>query len=259
MTARTRLGLSGTVARPYGSFDRTPPGTGRVYNGPITRLGLSGTASRRYGLFDGKAGIAQFDKAATMSVVPIVNIGEVTDVDLDIGIYLTPVVTMSSSASLAISSTQSVVPILTQARSSNGIFGTFPKDATASVVPVLTMAIAMEKSLPIDMSVVPALDMASTVDETFMEVPALDQSVIPVLDMSSVVNITNNDKAVDMSAVPVLTMTINLNKVEARLEHEITMTVSPILDMSSALETGGEVDLIRITSKRTGHIRITKI
>lgn len=259
MVALTRLGPSGTPAKPYGTFTHVAPSLGRTYTETFTRLGMSGTPRKPFGSFAGKAGATQSDISASLSVVPILNMEAVTDVDLDFGMYLLPVATMSSSVSLPVSNAQSVVPVLTQARSSTSIFGTFPKDATASVVPVLTMSVALNKSLPISMSAVPALSMASTVDATFVEKSGLAQSVVPVLTQASVVNITNNDKAVNMSAIPVLTMTVNLNKVEARVDFAIDLTACVALDMTPTVKTGGEVDRIRISSTPIGHIRITKI
>jgi hypothetical protein len=254
----TRLSVGATPGQRYGAFFKggTAPG---AHSGTFTRLVPSATPSQQYGSFAGKFAQTDFEKIGLpMSIVPVVTMGPVTDVDIDITMNIVPVLAMSSNVRQALTANASVVPRLVMARGSTLVSGTFPKAATASIVPQVSLTVTTNKSLPISMSVVPVLTSSASVDGGSDNLEA-SASVIPVLTMAASANITSNSITASASIVPVLSLTIGINRINAALNHDIVMTVAPILNMSSSVRTAGEVDHIHITGNPYGYIRITKV
>jgi hypothetical protein len=253
----TRLSVGATPGRRYGAFFKggTAPG---AHSGTFTRLVPSATPSGQYGSFAGKFAQTYFEQYVSMSIVPVVTMGPVTDVDIDITMNIVPRLAMSSNVRQALTANASVVPRLVMARGSTLVSGTFPKAATASIVPQVSLTVTTNKSLPISMSVVPVLTSSASVDGGSDNLVA-DASVIPVLTMAASANVTSNSITASASIVPVLSLTIGINRINASLNHDIVMTVAPILNMSSSVQTAGEVDHIHITGNTYGYIRITKI
>ncbi len=261
MVAITRLGLHGTSAKPYGTFTHTPPAAGaRTYSETFTRHGVHGVSAKPYGSFAGKAVTLTADKYVSMSVKPVVTMGQVTDVDIDTAGYsVVPKLVMVSAAGQQKLCSMTVKPVLTQARSGSVITGTFPKTASMTVKPVLTMSVLREKAFTRPISIVPVLAMSSTVDFDAEELISGAVSVVPVLAMSSTLAFNVDTRTSIASVVPVLTMTVTLAKVNASLSHDVVMVLEPVLTMRSSRKTSGEVDCINITARPCGHIRITKI
>jgi hypothetical protein len=259
MVARTRLGPSGTTAKPYGAFSHGPPAPVlRSYTETFTRL-TAGTPGRPYGSF-AKTALTEYDKAATASIIPRLAMGPVTDVDIDIQMSIIPRLVMSAFTTRGITARPvSIIPRLTMARGSTVVTGTITKTAAASVIPRLAMATTLlNKSVPVTMSVVPVLTSSAAIDTTSDELEAT-ASVVPVLTMSASVAATTDSKAATASVVPVLRISGIVDRVNATLNHTVVMVAAPILRMSSSLQTAGEVDHIHITAAPYGRIRITKV
>lgn len=232
----TRLGLGATSGRLYGNFTKSaaPPST-RTGLGPFTRLSPRATPMALYGAFTGKSESAEDTAVTSFSVRPVVTMGPYTDVDIDLSVSVIPVARMASQVLRTVLASMTVRPVLTQQHSETIGSGVIPKVASLPVVPNLTMG---------------------SQAWAFVVVPSA-ASVIPALTMESVVTITPVLSAAQ-TVVPVLNMYITLQKSNANASRSTVMVANPVLRQASVVYQAGEVDLIKITPRRYGRIRITE-
>jgi hypothetical protein len=256
-TATTRLRPYGATGRTYGSFAKSPEEGSRAGQGPFTRITPAGVTGRRCGSFAGRAATTQNDEYSTHSIIPVVTIGDVTDVDVELTQSLIPRVTMSSVVGLVKNSTHSLIPRVTLARG-QVTSSSFNKSSGHSLIPKVTLATThVNKTFGVSHSLIPVVTLSSSVDTTFDEILS-DHSLIPVVTMSSSVDDLVQPKASSHSLIPVVTLTNQVQRFTANITWDIPHTIVPVVRMSAAPRIAGDVDRIDISTNPFGYIEITR-
>lgn len=256
LTGITRLGTHAAPTAP-GPFSRVDsPVTEPRGSGPFTRLGLTGTAARLYGSFAGKVANTSANLPSAESVRPRVTIGPVTDVDTDVWADMVPRVTLTSVVSRSLSAAMTIRPRATMARGqvqSSSIFRT----TSESVVPRVTLAYRLSRPQASAQTAIPVVTLAASVDAT-ADAKASAPSIVPKVTLSaSRVNLFA-DQASAMSAVPVVTLNEQVDRLEAVLNWTVPMVITPSVGLDGRAIPPGDVDDIRITERPCGVIRITE-
>jgi hypothetical protein len=259
-TATTRLRPYGATGRTYGSFTKSPEAGSRAGQGPFTRITPAGVTGRRNGSFAGRAATTQNDEYSTPSIIPVVTIGDVTDVDIETTHSLIPRVTLSTVAGLAKSVTMSLVPKATMARgqvtsSSNN------KASAPSLIPVVTLAVShLNKTWEASHSLIPVVTLSNSVDTGADTLEATsDHSLIPVVTLSSSVDDLVQPKSASHSLIPVATLSIQVNRYTATVPWDIPVVVAPRVTLTSTARIAGDVDRIDISTSPFGYIEITRV
>jgi hypothetical protein len=256
-TATTRLRPYGATGRTYGSFAKSPEDGSRAGLGPFTRITPAGVTGRRNGSFAGRAATTQNDEYSTPSIIPVVTIGDVTDVDIELTHSLIPRVTISSVVALSKSATLSLVPKATMARGAV-TSSSINKPSAPSLVPVVTLATThVNKTFGVSHSAIPVVTLSSSVDSTFDEILS-DLTAIPVVTLSSSVDDLVQPKSASHSLIPVATLAVQVNRFTATVPWDIPVVVAPRVTLTSTARIAGDVDRIDIATSPFGYIEITR-
>jgi hypothetical protein len=254
MAAYTRLGLSGTPTKPYGTFTKTPTTGGRSGTG-YSRLSLSATPGRHYGAFTGRSAATSDAKTVAHTVKPVVTLGQFSDVDIDTTTSMRPKVVLATTVGIGVSATMTLRPVTTQARGS--VFSSsIARTGSQSVKPVVTLTYLLQRPAASSPSVVPVVTLSNSVDTGALESLA-SHSVVPVVTLSSVVNNTTQSKSASHSLIPVVNFSTQINRVNQDISWEIPQTVIPVVTLIATREVAGDVDRIEIVSRPFGYIEIS--
>jgi hypothetical protein len=256
--ATTRLSPAGFPGRPYGSFTHGP--TSGAHSGTFTRLSPPGVPGRLYGSFAGRSVATEDTKTSSLSVVPRVTIGDVTDVDVENWFSAIPRVTLSSAVRYEVASSLSLVPRVTQARGAV-TSSSFNKPSSASAVPVVTIAVShLSKTFDSTASLIPVVTLSNSVDTGADTLEATsDHSLIPVVTLSSSVDDINQSKSNSQSLIPVATLTTQVQRYTATVPWDIPFVVAPRVTLSINARISGDVDCIDISARPCGYIEITRV
>jgi hypothetical protein len=257
--AITVLGIAGVPKAPGGPYTGKDTGSGasRTYSADFTRLATRGTPSLTYGSFAGRAATTQNDAYSTHSLIPVVTIGDVTDVDVELTHSLIPRVTISSVVGTSKTATMSLVPRATMARG-QVTSSSINKPSAPSLVPKVTLATThVNKTFGVSHSAIPVVTLSVSVDSTFDEILS-DLTAIPVVTLSSSVDDLVQPKSASHSLIPVATLAVQVNRYTASVPWDIPVVVAPRVTLTSTARIAGDVDRIDISTSPFGYIEITR-
>jgi len=236
-TAFTRLGTGGTSARLYGNFQKNQaPAAGRTYTTDFTRLAPTGSTGQVYGSFAGKFSTNVADFVVADSIRVYVNESPFSQIDFDLQEILTPRVTESRGVvSATRSASDNLIPRVTDAIQFLQKSGSTTKVGADTVTAVVAETVSVSSQISGSDTILPVVTDAVT----SVEKPA--------------VVVVNDD------IIVVLSDTKFLETAGAQRAFFGTDDLTPLLVETAIVSLSGEVDIITITARPHGRIRITKI
>ena len=207
VTLPTALGVPGSATTDYTkSVVSTPRPDSTIY----TRLSLWGVPSVNYADFTGRAAVTSFSFTVPVSLVPVVSLGEVTDVDLDVTASVVPVVTVSAVVGQAKAAAVSIVPVLTWSLGGLVKTGDVPKAAAFTLTPVVTVSPSIVAQTSASITLTPVATVATSLSASDTKSAAI--SVVPALDVTPQLNVQLAAQATQsaFSVVPVVTVTASV-------------------------------------------------
>jgi hypothetical protein len=232
----TRLGTGGTSAKTYGTFARVVTAAARTYTTDFTRLSVGGTPTQVYGSFGGKTETIVSDFVVSDSIRVYVTEGPFSEVDIDVTEVLLPVVTESRGVpGQARAGSDTIIPRVADVVQFLSKTGSTSKVGSDTITPVVTEASAISVLVGVSDTVTPVVTDANT---------ALDKS--DAKSVSDTITVILDDQKFLQTAL-------------ANRAFSVTDVIQLNLIESQSFAAAGEVDIIEITGRPYGIIRITEI
>jgi hypothetical protein len=230
--AITALSLAAT---PGLSFQSTAPyiGVGRPNDGQFTALQVSATAGKVQNAFGDKAVETDIQKFITDRYVPVLTFGPVDSVGCEVSDSYIPVLGMMAYAGLSRSVSDTYTVRATFAYTAISKSGAIGKAASDTYVPVLTMDPATRVQIGAADTYIPVLGMTVTIAK------------------ADTVNLTD-------SYVVVLGMDYTVDAILSAVNWPRSDTYTVSITMNAVNATAGEVDIIHLSERPYGIIRINE-
>jgi hypothetical protein len=228
VTLLTALAVSGSATTDY---TKSVVSTPRPDDVTYTQLSTNGQPGMPYGAFTGRAASTESAFNVDVSLVPVLALGDIADIDIDLTISAVPVVTVAPVAAQSRGVDVSLVPAATWTLGGLTKTGDTAKAATASVVPVVTVGTSLIVDVTQAISLVPAL--------TF------DSGTLGISD----------NKTVDVSIVPSASLEYQVNIALGALGFTRNVDIVPVVNVTASVAMAGDVDRIKTRVWPVGRIK----
>ena len=221
--------ICGGSQRPYGSFDKSAPPAARYSErGPLA------LTQRRYGSFLRTLSTSDA-KTVADRYVPKVTFEYFGDVDSLVSDVYVPRLAMSTVMNVGRATSDTYLPVLNMAVQSLTASGTVAKNVADRYVPVVTMF----APLPVP------------------SVMAVADQYVPRLTLTATVSKAGEIVVSDLYVLNLAMDVVSMVKVEGRIDVSASDVYAPVLFMSAAIGSAGDVDDIDMTDAPYGIIEIS--
>lgn len=166
---------------------------------------------------------------SSVTVVPRLALGQLSEVEIEIPVDLVPVITSSSFAGLSRSSAVTVRPVLSVARGATTKVGTFPKTSEVTIRPVLSESASVaERFKTSAATLVPSISVTSAVSAKGV---ATSATLVPVITSASSVDAGFVEKLSSATLVPVLSEANSI--FEPLPQRFTTASLVPVVSVSN--------------------------
>ena len=229
--SKVELGLGGVPFSAETDYTKTVASGTRTDIGPITELSLWGVPGMVTGPYTGKSVATEFSFTVPVSIVPVLTLGDVTDIDLELTVVATPVLTVTASVAQTRSVDVSLVPVATWTLGGLTKTGDTAKAAAATITPVATVATSLVVQV------------------------TQDVSLIPVVTYTSGTLGISDAKLVDVSIIPATELEYQANIQLGQIAYSRSADLIPVVTVTAAVTESGDVDRIKTRVWPVGRIK----